>query len=189
MKINLTWFIVLIISCSMLVGCGKSKPAKETEKLIAAIGEVTLDSEKDIIVAEDYYNTLTSDQKNEIETYKILVDARNQYDELVKQESIKGILGNWTIISVGIGDTFASEDEISKHGYTLKGKMTITSDSFSYEIGEKKDSGTWDVYEQDDDMIIYSLSGSDEYYACIYSDEPDALLLTMDVLNMIFVRE
>ena len=61
-------------------GGGKSKPAKEVEKLIADIGTVTEDSGSAIEAAEEYYDILTPGQKNEVENYKDLVDARKTYD-------------------------------------------------------------------------------------------------------------
>ena len=74
--------ILATIICFSLSGCGKSKPAKEVERLINEIGTVTTDSGDAIEAAEDYYETLTPDQKNEVENYKTLVDARKAYDDL-----------------------------------------------------------------------------------------------------------
>lgn len=189
MKKSIICFILITLCCT-LIGCCMSKPAKETEKLIAAIGEVTLDSEMDIIAAEDYYNTLTNDQKNEIKSYKVLVDARKQYDELVRQELANGIIGNWIAISIGAEDNFIPLDEFSERGYNIEGKIMFTDDEYNYKLGDRNEKGTWSIYEQHDDMIIYSFSEEDECHACIYFDNPDCLILTFgEELNWIFARE
>lgn len=190
MKKRFILCIILIMSCCMLVGCGKSKPAKETEKLIAAIGEVTLDSEQYIVAAEDYYNILTADQKNEVDSYKVLVDARKQYDELVRQELANIIIGNWEVIALGSGDETIFIDEFEERGYTLEGKMMVTNDGYSYNVGERNESGTWKLHEQDDDMVIFSFSEEENCYAGISVDDPDTLILTFDKkLNIVFIRE
>lgn len=183
-------YVMLVVLCCILVGCGKSKPAKETEKLIAAIGDVTVDSEVAILAAEDYYETLTNDQKNEVDTYKALVDARKQYDKLIKQEFANRVLGSWGVIGLGSKDNFVHVSEFDKQGYGVGGEITFTNNEYNYIIGDREENGTWEVYEQNDDMVIYSLSEEDESYVCIYSDEPDRLVLTMGLeLNIIFERK
>lgn len=90
MKKKITLWGIMLLFCISLAGCSiKSKPAKETEKLISAIGEVSLDSLDAIQEAEEYYETLTDKQKDEIENYKVLVDARSKYDELMATEKAK----------------------------------------------------------------------------------------------------
>ena len=96
--------LVLIITIS---GCGKSKPATEVDQLISNIGDVTLESEEAIVAAEEYYDTLSSGQKDEVENYKTLVDARKAYDELVAEEM--PILGKWT--QTQLVDTSKSDPE------------------------------------------------------------------------------
>ncbi len=81
---------ILAISLMLLLcSCGKSKPAKDTEALITSIGEVTLQSGPAITEAENHYAALTEQQKNEIENYQALVDARATFDELVKVDNQK----------------------------------------------------------------------------------------------------
>ncbi len=82
--------LLLCLCCLILLtGCGKSKVAKETETLINSIGEVNLSSEENIIKAEEYYDTLTDNQKDEVENYKILVDARKKLDSLKLVDSFQ----------------------------------------------------------------------------------------------------
>lgn len=78
-------FLVTVLCMFFLAGC-KSKAATEVETLISNIGEVSLESEDAIVQAEEYYETLTDNQKDQVETYKILVDARKQYDALVEEK-------------------------------------------------------------------------------------------------------
>lgn len=57
--------------------------AKETDSLIDAIGEVTLDSENAITKAEDSYNKLNDNAKGFVLKYDTLKEARSTYDTLV----------------------------------------------------------------------------------------------------------
>lgn len=100
-------FLLTLVLIITITGCGKSKPATEVDQLISDIGEVTLESEDAIIAAEDYYDTLTEGQRDEVENYKTLVDARKAYDELVAEEM--PILGTWT--QTHLVDTSDSDPE------------------------------------------------------------------------------
>jgi len=84
---------VLIILCTILfmclVGCGKSESAKLVDDKINSIGTVTLDSESLIIDAENEYAKLADKEKEEVEYYQTLVDARMRFDELLKEENNK----------------------------------------------------------------------------------------------------
>lgn len=75
-------FLLAVIMCMSLVGCGKSKAAKEAEAAIDAIGEVTLDSGEAIAYAEKLYGILTDDEKADVENRLTLVDAKEAYAEL-----------------------------------------------------------------------------------------------------------
>lgn len=52
--------------------------AKAVEKLIDAIGEVTIEKEEQIVAARDAYNALTSDQKRLVSNLSVLTDAEAQ---------------------------------------------------------------------------------------------------------------
>ena len=58
MKRFVALFLALIM-CLSLCACGKSEAVKAAEEAIAAIGEVTADSEGSIANAEKLYNFLT----------------------------------------------------------------------------------------------------------------------------------
>lgn len=82
--------LLALVMCLSLVGCGKSKAAKEAEKAIDAIGEVTLDSGDAIKNAEKLYNILTDAEKADVDNRLVLVEAQEQFAKL--QETL--IYGN-----------------------------------------------------------------------------------------------
>ena len=55
--------------------------------LINAIGTVTTDSGAAIEQAEAAYNTLSDNAKTQVTNYQVLVDARNQYNTLIAQQT------------------------------------------------------------------------------------------------------
>ena len=63
------------------------KPAKPVEKLIDAIGEVTLDSESAIQAARAAYDALTEEQKAEVKNYDKLTAAEAAYARLLAEQS------------------------------------------------------------------------------------------------------
>ena len=79
MKKALSLILVLAI-CFSLCACGKSEAAKECEELIAAIGEVSIDSKDAIEAAERAYSALTEKEKDSIaESAVIMNDAIDAY--------------------------------------------------------------------------------------------------------------
>lgn len=80
--------IIALFMCVSLVSCGKSEPVKQAENAIAAIGEVTIDSEETIKSAEKLYNILTDSEKEKVENRMTLIDAREAFDSL-KEEALK----------------------------------------------------------------------------------------------------
>lgn len=85
---------LLLVMLSVMVmlsfaACGKSEAAQVTDDLIAAIGEVTLNSEAKIVAAEEALDSLSSDDKEQVENKATLIAARATYDELVQQEKEK----------------------------------------------------------------------------------------------------
>lgn len=94
MKRTLLLIPVLVSMMLFVCSCGKSKPASTTEKLISEIGVVSLDSEGAIIEAEKNYAALTEKQKDQVDNYVVLVDARATYDKLVEEENDKEIASN-----------------------------------------------------------------------------------------------
>ena len=80
--------IVALALCFTLVGC-KSKEAKATEKLIDAIGTVTLDSGEAISIAEQSYSALSPDDKSAVSDSKQRLDGyRAEYNLLLAMDEI-----------------------------------------------------------------------------------------------------
>lgn len=80
----LTTLMIVIISMS-ICACGKSEAVVNTEQLINNIGEVTLDSEEVIVMAEDSYSQLSASDANKVDNYNLLLEARNTYDRLLTE--------------------------------------------------------------------------------------------------------
>ena len=77
----------------------KALDIAKAEKLINAIGEVTLDSEAAITAAEDALAALTEEQRNAVSNADVLTDARTKLDDLLEEARIEAlrqqILGTW----------------------------------------------------------------------------------------------
>lgn len=71
---------LVVALCLFLCACGKSQAAKECEELIAAIGEVSIDSKDAIEAAERAYSALTADEKDSISQSAVIMnDAIDAY--------------------------------------------------------------------------------------------------------------
>ena len=111
MKIQREIIIVLGMAL-LLTGCGKSKEAQAVDDQIVAIGEVSLESEELIVVAENAYSALSSDDKDSVEGYGKLKAAREEYDKLVEEQ--KPLLISDKIKAVNEDPLSYSKDEIKK---------------------------------------------------------------------------
>ena len=89
MKRSLPILIALIL-CVVLCSC-KSKDATAADDMILAIGEVTLDSEQDIIQAENAVNALEDKDYKQLEYLEELEKARTTYDDLVDRDDANHI--------------------------------------------------------------------------------------------------
>ena len=70
-----------------IVGCNtKTNAAKEAEEAINAIGEVTIESEELISIAEKAYGILTENEKETVENRIDLVNAREKYENIVAEK-------------------------------------------------------------------------------------------------------
>ncbi len=80
--------------CFSLTSCRKSANAANVDSLIAAIGDVTLESESKIKQAEEAVDSLNTWEQKSLENTEILKKARSTYNELLKikiQDSITAI--------------------------------------------------------------------------------------------------
>ena len=107
---RLITFLLIVVMCITLFSCGKSDAAKACEKLIKNIGQVSLESEDAIILAENAYDALSVEEKDQIsKSAQKLTDIRNSYNELVIQKKVNDV----TNIILAIGEvSLNSEDAI-----------------------------------------------------------------------------
>ena len=68
------------------------KAADAVEKLIDAIGTVTLDSEKAIKAARDAYDALTEEQKAQVGNYQTLLDAEAKLADLKAADAVEKLI-------------------------------------------------------------------------------------------------
>ena len=80
-------FIVVILvlaMCISICSCGKSEEVKNVEAMISAIGTVSQSSESAILDAERAYGMLSSDDKEKVSNYNVLLEARAAYNAIPK---------------------------------------------------------------------------------------------------------
>ena len=86
------WILTLaLVMAWSLSACGKSEVAQGVDDQIAAIGEVTLDSESKIAEAEEALAGLAEEDREQVEGAEDLAKARTAYDALVVEEMINAI--------------------------------------------------------------------------------------------------
>ena len=86
MKRTLVLLLTALLVFS-LCACGKSEKASAVEEQITALGKITLDSDSAITNAENAWNSLTQEDKSQVENYEALKEARSTYDHLVLQNA------------------------------------------------------------------------------------------------------
>ena len=82
-------FLALILALAMifaLCGCGKSENVKQTEAMIEAIGEVTLDNASAVADARDAYDQLSDKEQKQVSNLSVLEDAEAQYSALLADQ-------------------------------------------------------------------------------------------------------
>ena len=98
MKKVIPLFLALLM-CLSLCSCGKSEAVTNVEALIEAIGEVSAESEDAVVLAEDAYNALTDKEKEKVENFTVLTDARAALDvalEIARHEALEAsFAGEW----------------------------------------------------------------------------------------------
>ncbi len=73
---------VLVATLTVGICACKSSDVKAVESLIDEIGTVTFDSDESITNAENQYAALSDSDKNKVENYSVLENAREEYDNL-----------------------------------------------------------------------------------------------------------
>lgn len=105
MKRTITALLLLTAICLSLCACGaesvsgltEAAPAqnasvKSTEKLIKKIGTVTADSEDAVKAAEAAYNSLSEEDKKEVENAQTLFDARTAVDTALRVQKVEHLI-------------------------------------------------------------------------------------------------
>ena len=85
-KILLSLLLLNIFACSVM---GRGKPDEVSTKMmndIDAIGEVTIEDEETINNLQETYAILTDKQKNQVKNYSKLLEAKEQLDQIVKEQ-------------------------------------------------------------------------------------------------------
>ena len=83
MKKRLLPLLLAVLLALSLTACGQSEAAKAADDLIAAIGEVTLDSEGALTDAEAAVAALSDEDRQQLKHADQLTEARAAYDALV----------------------------------------------------------------------------------------------------------
>ena len=83
MKKIFAYFLAAALLLSATACGGKSEAAKSADEQIAAIGEVTLDSEPQISAAEEAVAALAEQDQQQLEHLDTLTDARAAYEALL----------------------------------------------------------------------------------------------------------
>lgn len=78
--------VILFVMALSLFSCSKSEEAKLVDELIADIGTVSVESADAVASAENAYNALSDEQKQEVENYSALVEARQTLDKLIAEK-------------------------------------------------------------------------------------------------------
>lgn len=83
--------VLAIIMMVSLCACGQSKAARTADDAIAAIGNVTLESESAIENAESLVEALSEEDYKQVEGLEVLAKARETYETLSIEELINSI--------------------------------------------------------------------------------------------------
>lgn len=75
--------ILAFAMCLSLCACGKSEEVKAVEEMITAIGTVSTESCDAITAAEEAYSALSPEDKEKVENYTVLTNAKTALGEIV----------------------------------------------------------------------------------------------------------
>lgn len=118
--------VLALVLCLSLCACGKSKSATECEKLINAIGEVSVDSKEAIETADKAYEALTEKEKESIaESAVILEDARSAYIFELSKMAYQNINSAYDITHKFGSDLYQAWFLVSYQGQKLQNSNTV----------------------------------------------------------------
>ena len=126
-----TSLIFLLVLCLSLCACGQSEAAKAVDEQIAAIGEVTLESDALISAAEQAVSALEEKDQKQLKNVADLENARSTYDTLVFEANVaeveEAIVGIGTV-TLESGDVIAAaRDAFEKSGADVQAKVSNVS--------------------------------------------------------------
>ena len=119
-----------------LTAC-KSGAVKNVESMIAALGEITVDSLPAVEAAEAAYAALSDSDKTQVENAQTLTEARTALDKALKEARRKAILGTWDLVADAT-ENMASE---------MAAQLEIDADELKEAIGSFTFKGTLDLKE------------------------------------------
>ena len=119
-----------------LTAC-KSGAVKNVESMIAALGEITVDSLPAVEAAEAAYAALSDSDKTQVENAQTLTEARTALDKALKEARRKAILGTWDLVADAT-DNMANE---------MAAQLEIDADELKEAIGSFTFKGTLDLKE------------------------------------------
>ena len=140
MKRNIFKKAVALALCALmlfsLTAC-KSSAVKNVESMIAALGEITVDSQPAVEAAEAAYAALSDSDKGQVENAQTLTEARTALDKALKEARLKAILGTWDLVADAT-DNMASE---------MAAQLEIDAEELKAAIGSFTFKGTLDLKE------------------------------------------
>lgn len=163
LKASICLIVLLLVSACGIFG---DPDVKNVESLIQEIGQVTLDSREAIETAKSAYDSLTQKEKDQVDCFEILSNAKDEYvflfsksiyDDVTEAESIiKKYLDDYQDAwHFGIfGD---SNDEITVDG--LVNEVNINLDELNYAVTELAKEADWEEL----DIEIIDLLYEDEF--------------------------
>ena len=84
--------LLLVLAMALtLTACSKSEAAQAVDDQIAAIGEVTLESESAIAAAEEAVEALAEEDRKQLDNEDDLKEARAAYETLVLEDQAAGV--------------------------------------------------------------------------------------------------
>lgn len=162
-------FLLVVAMMFSLCACGKSKEATAVEGLIAEIGKVSADSREQIETAENAYNALSDKDKQSVENYSTLEDAKStleniEYCDLVSR--IKEMNENSDIITSQIYEIwdFIGVELISEALICIRG-ITDEAPLEAYKLSQAGEDSDWDDYWKSPVAVVkYTLYEDDRLY-------------------------
>ena len=113
--------LLALLLCLTLCACGKSEAVIAVESMISQLGEITLDSEEAIIASEIAYGNLSEKEKEKVENYPVLLDARDAYEKIPKFVEVAVEKEIWVVSKE---ESLLGTYEYSGYEYNDQGQIT-----------------------------------------------------------------